>query len=120
VLVVTKADLGDIAMRARRDLSAALRSAGSRDTKVVPVSSISPVAGVDDLVAALDEHRDRTDIGARRVAARRSGALADFMVEHGERGVRALGGQRAALKLLDAADPSTDEPSLVATLESHL
>src|SRR5215218_4813755 len=32
VLVVTKADLGDIAMRARRDLSAALRSAGSRDT----------------------------------------------------------------------------------------
>jgi LAO/AO transport system kinase len=120
VLVVTKADLGDIAMRARRDLSAALRSAGSRDTKVLAVSSVSPVVGVDDLVAALDEHRARTDVGARRVAARRSGALADFVVEHGERGLRALGGRRAALKLLDDADPGTDEPSLVATLESHL
>ncbi|WCB93211.1 putative GTPase [Baekduia alba] len=120
VLVVTKADLGDIAMRARRDLGAALRSAGSRDTKVVAVSSIAPVAGVDDLVAALDEHRARTDVGARRVAARRSGALADFLVEHGEHGMRALGGRRAALKLLGAADPATDEPSLVATLESQL
>jgi LAO/AO transport system kinase len=120
VLVVTKADLGDIAMRARRDLSAALRSAGSRDTPVVAVSSIAPVAGVDELVAALDAHRASADVGARRVAARRSGALADFVVEHGERGVRALGGRRAALKLLDAADPATDEPSLVAALESRL
>jgi LAO/AO transport system kinase len=120
VLVVTKADLGDIAMRARRDLSAALRSAGSRDTKVVAVSSISPVVGVDDLVAALDEHRARTDIGARRVAARRSGALADFLVEHGEQGIRRLGGRRTALKLLDQSDPATDEPTLVATLESQL
>jgi LAO/AO transport system kinase len=120
VLVVTKSDLGDIAMRARRDLSAALRSAGSRDTEVVAVSSISPVAGVDELVAALDEHRERADLGARRVAARRSGALADFIVEHGERGVRALGGRRAALKLLSETDPATDEPSLVAALESRL
>ncbi|MBJ7332849.1 MAG: ATP/GTP-binding protein, partial [Solirubrobacteraceae bacterium] len=39
VLVVTKADLGQIAMSARRDLSAALRSLGARDTKVVMVSS---------------------------------------------------------------------------------
>jgi LAO/AO transport system kinase len=120
VLVVTKADLGDIAMRARRDLSAALRSAGSRDTKVVAVSSVSPVSGIDDLVVALDEHRERSDTGARRVAARRSGALADFVVEHGERGVRALGGRRAALKLLEGADPAADEPSLVAELESRL
>src|SRR5206468_9726871 len=36
VLVVTKADLGDIALRARRDLNAAMRSLGSR-TKVVAV-----------------------------------------------------------------------------------
>jgi LAO/AO transport system kinase len=120
VLVVTKADLGDIAMRARRDLNAALRSAGSRDTKVVAVSSVSPVVGVDTLVDALDEHRARLDVHARRVAARRAGALQDFLVEHGERGLRALGGRRAAAKLLDSADPATDEPTLVATLESHL
>jgi LAO/AO transport system kinase len=120
VLVVTKADLGEIAMRARRDLGAARRSAGSRDTKVVAVSSIAPVSGVDELVAAIDEHRSRTDVGARRVAARRSGALADFVVEHGERGVRALGGRRAALRLLDDADPAADEPTLVAQLEARL
>jgi LAO/AO transport system kinase len=120
VLVVTKADLGDIAMRARRDVNAALRSAGSRDTPVVAVSSVSPVAGVDDLVAALDAHRARVDLGARRVRARRSGALADFLVEHGERGLRAVGGRRAASKLLAEADPAADEPSLVAVLEAQL
>ena len=32
VLVVTKADLGELAMRTRRDLRAALRSLGSRAT----------------------------------------------------------------------------------------
>ncbi len=120
VLVVTKADLGDIAMRARRDINAALRSAGSRDTKVVAVSSVSPVQGIDQLVSALDEHRARVDLGARRVRARRSGALADFLVEHGERGLRAVGGRRAAAKLLAGSDPAADEPSLVAVLEAQL
>ena len=43
------------------------------------VSSVAPVQGVDDLVTALDEHRARVDLGARRVRARRSGALADFL-----------------------------------------
>jgi LAO/AO transport system kinase len=120
VLVVTKADLGDIAMRARRDLSAALRSAGSRDTKVVAVSSVSPVSGIDALVGALDEHRARLDLPARRTAARRAGALADFVVEHGEHGLRTLGGRRAAANLLAETDPAADEPTLVATLESRL
>src|SRR5512132_195414 len=57
VLVVTKADLGDVALRARRDLHAALRSLGERGTEVVAVSSVPPVSGVDELVAALDAHR---------------------------------------------------------------
>jgi LAO/AO transport system kinase len=120
VLVVTKADLGDIAMRARRDLSAALRSAGSRDTKVVAVSSVSPVAGIDELVAALDEHRAGLDVGARRTAARRAGALADFVVEHGEQGLRRVGGRRAAMAMLADEDPGTDVPTLLATLEGRL
>src|ERR687890_1051472 len=54
VLVVTKADLGQVAIRARRDLHAALRSLGSRDTPVVAVSSVSPVGGIDELADALD------------------------------------------------------------------
>src|SRR5437763_15638419 len=73
VLVVTKADLGDVAVRARRDLHAALRSIGARDTPVVAVSSIAPVQGVDELAAALDAHRESLDLPARRVAARRAG-----------------------------------------------
>ena len=119
VLVVTKADLGDLALRARRDLSAALRSAGSRDTKVVAVSSISPATGIDELVEALDAHRATLDVGARRVAARRAGALADFLVEHGERGLREIGGRRAAVAALAEQDPGADAPTLLAALEQR-
>lgn len=117
VLVVTKADLGQIAIRARRDLSAALRSLGARDTQIVPVSSVPPPTGIDDLIDAFDAHRDALDVPARRREARRAAALADFAVEHGERGMRALGGRRAAVRLLAEQDPSLDVPSLVAALE---
>jgi LAO/AO transport system kinase len=120
VLVVTKADLGDIAMRARRDLSAALRSAGSRDTRVVAVSSLAPPSGIDELVDALDAHRDGLDVAARRAAARRAGALADFLVEHGERGLRALGGRREARKLLGEQDAGADVPALLDVLEKRM
>jgi LAO/AO transport system kinase len=119
VLVVTKADLGQVALRARRDLNAALRSLGERDTRVVAVSSVSPVQGFEDLVAALDEHRTGLDVGARRLAARRASALADFAAEHGERGLRALGGRRAALKLLDGMDAALDVPALTRALEEE-
>jgi LAO/AO transport system kinase len=117
VLVVTKADLGDVALRARRDLHAALRSLGASDIDVVAVSSVPPVTGVDDLVAALEAHREGLDVAARRLAARRASALADFAAEHGERGLRALGGRRAAQRALDNSDPSADVPTLVAALE---
>jgi LAO/AO transport system kinase len=118
VLVVTKADLGDIALRARRDLSAAMRSLGER-TKVVAVSSIAPVTGIDELVAALDEHRSGLDLAARRTAARRASALADFAAEHGERGVRELGGRRAAVDFLATQDAGLDVPALTAALEAR-
>jgi GTPase len=119
VLVVTKADLGDVAMRARRDLHAALRSLGERDVEVVAVSSLPPAGGIDELVAALDAHRGRLDLGERRLAARRASALADFAAEHGERGLRALGGRRAAQRALEQADAGADVPALVAALEDQ-
>ncbi len=118
VLVVTKADLGDLALRARRDLHAALRSVGERDTAVIAVAAVAPTSGVDDLVAALDAHRAGLDVGARRLAARRASALADFAAEHGERGLRALGGRRAAARLLAGCDPGADVPALVGELEA--
>jgi LAO/AO transport system kinase len=119
VLVVTKADLGQVALRARRDLSAALRSLGRRDTAVVAVSSIAPVQGVDDLLGALDEHRAGLDLAQRRLDARRANALADFVAEHGERGLRALGGRRAAERLLAEQDPGADVTALVDLLEAR-
>ena len=116
VLIVTKSDLGEVSLRARRDLSAALRSVGDRETPVVAVSSLSPAQGIDDLVTAVAEHRRRLDLAARRLAARRATALADFAAEHGEQGLRALGGRRAAERRLAEADPGADVPSLVDLL----
>ena len=115
VLVVTKADLGAIATRTKRDVSAALRSLGST-TSVVAVSSLSPPQGIDELVAALSEHRASTDTTERRLHARRANALADFAHEHGERGLRALGGRLAAEQLLAQQDPQLDTAALVAAL----
>jgi len=117
VLVVTKADLGQIAMRARRDLSAALRSLGTSRARVVAVSALAPTSGIEELVAALDEHRADLDVDARRLRARRAGALSDFAIERGERGLRELGGRRSAEALLEGQDPALDVPALVAILE---
>ncbi len=119
VLVVTKADLGVVATRARRDLHAALRSLGSRETAVVAVSSVPPVQGIAALTDALDAHRAGLDVAARRTAARRAGALSDFLAEHGDAGLRALGGRRQAEKLLAGLDPAAPEPELVTALESR-
>ncbi|HET8757954.1 MAG TPA: ArgK protein, partial [Solirubrobacteraceae bacterium] len=119
VLVVTKADLGTVATRAQRDLAAALRSLGESRVPVVAVSSVPPVAGFDELVAALDAHRAGLDVTATRVRARRLGALADFVSEHGERGLRALGGRRAAERWLAEQDPGLAEPLLLRALEAR-
>jgi LAO/AO transport system kinase len=117
VLVITKADLGALATRTKRDVSAALRSLGSATTRVIAVSSLSPPQGIEELIAALDEHRAGAAIGERRLRARRSYALSDFAHEHGESGMRALGGRRAAEQLLAGQDPALDTAALVATLE---
>ncbi len=120
VLVVTKSDLGQIAVNAQRDLAAALRSLGASDTEVVTLSAMPPARGIDELIAALDRHRSRLDVTGRRAAGRRAAALADFTLEYGERGLRAVGGRRAARELLAGADPSLGTGELVARLEEHL
>jgi LAO/AO transport system kinase len=117
VLVVTKADLGQPALRAQRDLRAALRSLGERGTPVVAVSSVPPPSGIGDLVEALDEHRAGLDLATSRTRTRRLGALADFVAEHGERGLRAVGGRRAAERWLAEREPGLEQPALVQELE---
>ena len=119
VLVVTKADLGEPARRAQRDLAQALRALGARRTPVVSVSSVPPQSGIEDLVEALDAHRASVDLDAARVPGRRQGALREFVAERGEAGLRALGGRRAAERLLEEEDPRTGTSALVAALEAR-
>ena len=128
ILVVTKADLGRIAQRTARELSAAIRSLGSPNpdepglSSVVLVSSLSPPQGIDELAQKLGERwavlngDDRRALTARRLRARRAGALTDFTVEHGELGVRALGGRRAASDFLAEQDPALGVGELVSRL----
>jgi LAO/AO transport system kinase len=120
VLVVTKADLGQVAVSARRDLHAALRSLGARGTAVVAVSALPPPQGIDELLDAIDAHRATTDVAARRLRARRLHALADFHAERGERGLRALGGRRAAERWLEQQDPGLDVPALERALAERV
>jgi LAO/AO transport system kinase len=117
VLVVTKADLGRPATRAVSDLHSALRSLGATGTAVVAVSTISPPTGIDQLVDALDAHRASVDLRARRLRARRMHALADFVTEYGDRGLRALGGRRSAERWLAGRDQGLDVPGLLRALE---
>jgi LAO/AO transport system kinase len=106
-------------MQTLRDVRAALRSVGARDTRALAVSALPPPQGIGELVDALDEHRARLDLAQRRLRARRANALADFMAEHGDRALRALGGRRSAQRWLAEQDPALDVPALTARLESR-
>ena len=116
VLVVTKADLGAVADRARSDLGQALASLGSRGVPVLAVSSVAPPSGVGALVEALATHRAGLDLPAVRLASRRAMALRELVAEHGEAALRALGGRREAERVLAAEEPGAEVPALVAAL----
>jgi LAO/AO transport system kinase len=118
LLVVTKADLGDVAARSRRDLGQALKAVGSADVPVLSVSSVPPPSGIGELADALAENRERTDVTARRVRARRGAALREFTAEHGERALRDLGGRRAAERLLEDQDRGASVTDLLSALEA--
>ncbi len=117
VLVVTKADLGQVAVRARADLEAALHALDSASA-VLSVSSVAPPAGIEELIAALDAHRAGLDLQARRVRSRRMHALADYAAEYGDRGLRAVGGRREAEKWLAQQDGGLDVAALRHALEA--
>jgi LAO/AO transport system kinase len=119
VLVVTKSDLGQVATRALADLRSALAALGSPPTAVVAVSSIAPHSGIEDLVEALDAHRAGLDLRARRVRSRRMHALADFVAEYGDRGLRALGGRREAERWLADQTPELDVARLARRLQER-
>jgi LAO/AO transport system kinase len=129
ILVVTKADLGEIAVRTARELGAALHSFGSPNeqepllSSVVLVSSLLPPRGLDQLVAQLERRWQMLNadgergLTAHRLRSRRAGALTEFTLEHGERGLRALGGRRAAERFLADQDPGLGVSELLEKLE---
>ncbi len=119
VLVVTKADLGEAARRARRDLAQALSAAGSGDVPVLAVSSLPPATGIEELAGALDAHRRSIDLAQRRLAARRASALREFTSERGDSALRAVGGRRAAERLLAGENPDVGVNALIAALEAR-
>jgi LAO/AO transport system kinase len=118
LLVVTKADLGEVATRSRRDLGQALKAVGSAEVPVMAVSSVPPPTGIEELADALEAHRERSDLEARRVRARRGAALREFTAEHGERALREVGGRRAAERLLAGQDAGASVTDLLAALEA--
>ncbi len=121
VLVVTKADLGDVAAAAR---------AATWPRRCASLGRARH-AGAGRLVAAAAERHRRAGRRARRPPrparpgrraaprARRLAALAEFAAEHGERGLRALGGRRAAERLLTEEEPDADMATMLARLEER-
>jgi LAO/AO transport system kinase len=84
---------------------------------VVAVSSVPPPTGIEDLAEAIEEHRERTDLAERRLRSRRLSALREFVTEHGEGGLRRLGGRREAGAFLGGRDPDESVSALREALE---
>ena len=113
VLVLTKTDLGAAATRAMSDLQAALLALGATDTEVCAVSSVPPPTGHRGAGAsARSPPRRGSTSPNRRQHARRRHALENFAVEHGERGLRALGGRAQGRALARAPGPGARRPAL--------
>ena len=119
LLVVAKADVGAAAQTTLGEAQAALHLLGADDTAALAVSALPPGAGITELAQALDDHRAGIDTGARRLATRRAGALADFISEYGAQGLRAVGGRRSAERILVAQSPALDGHSLVEILAAQ-
>jgi LAO/AO transport system kinase len=118
ILVVTKKDLGKIALSASRDLHSALRALGSK-TPVLLVSSVAPTSGVDDLIGTVEEQFAELELTDRRSRVRRLAALDSYTQENGERGLRSLGGRREAEKFLATQDPALGHRQLRQLLDDR-
>jgi LAO/AO transport system kinase len=119
LIVVAKADLGPPAVAMLADARAELRALGRPTDTALALSAIEPRTGIDELVAALDKHHAALDLPAHRLQTRRAGALAEFIAEYGNRGLRAVGGRREAQRILAAQDPKAGSAALLETLAAR-
>lgn len=102
LFVVNKADVGagDLADRAVSDLVSALGTAarvGMDSARPVLKTSATTGEGIVALVDALVAREDAPERAERRREGELHWAFSSFLREHGEHGVRTLGGRRALL-----------------------
>ena len=98
IIVVTKADMGAAARRARADVEGALglfAASGGMDWKVPVVAlSASSGEGIDDLIGAIDDHRAWLEQGERLARRREKQALAFLRdcirTRHGRAGLQRI------------------------------
>jgi LAO/AO transport system kinase len=122
LIVVTKADLGAVAERARTDVAGALSiaTAGDWPLKTLAVSSRNG-AGMEALMAALEAHRGHLDQDGRLAVARHrqsEGWLHEALRERfGTRGLARLGALGLDASLSASAQPFERLRQLTAALE---
>ena len=122
LIVVTKADLGAVAERARTDVAGALSiaTAGDWPLKTLAVSSRNG-AGMEALMAALEAHRGHLDQDGRLAVARHrqsEGWLHEALRERfGTRGLARLGALGLDASLSAGAQPFERLRQLTAALE---
>jgi len=123
VLVVNKADQGELARRAMADLKAALTSlnrAGIGDRGGIPVLATSALdgTGVAELWAALVARRAALEANGELATRRRAGSIAwgtrAFVRRHGDAGVERVGGIEALAQAIAArVDAGEEIPAIV-------
>lgn len=101
ILVVNKADMGDVAVRTRTDLEGTLAGEHADGQWQVPVLATSATAGtgIGELADAIERHY-RLLVDTRVLAARRQGYQAYWILcrlreEFGDNGIERLGGEAA-------------------------
>jgi len=120
VVVVTKADMGAAAERARADVTGALGLAVSWSDWEIPVLKVSASRqqGLDEMIAAIDTHAAWLDQDGRRPATRQAqaeGWLVEFVRERfGREGVRRAG----TLALAQGACPFNRLAEITARLSA--
>jgi LAO/AO transport system kinase len=106
IFVVNKADLGELASRARGDLAAALNAVhvGGDAAPAVVSTSASRKMGLGELLEALDAHRAALEASGRLAGRRRNAtarwALRLCLQRYGDYGAERAGGVRALERAL--------------------